>query len=271
MVFIKNSNHMIRIVSFCTGLIFLSTSFLFSSCAENDDERPVVSIIAPGEQLVVYTGDTLALVVRFTDNEGLRQYKLDIHANQDGHSHGKSNSGLPGWDTLIINDISGDSALILLSLPIPQGIWTGSYHLTAYALDLSGNQGLLSRNFVVKDVTDTVAPSMSLSSPVVGGTYSGSIAMAGQITDTKSDGSLGLMSNIRVRLVKANDVTVSNVLLNLRESNAWGEGIWNATTGELSGLVSIPTSVGAGAYIFEVRAEDQFGNRTLSELSITLN
>ncbi|MCX7769124.1 MAG: DUF4625 domain-containing protein, partial [Flavobacteriales bacterium] len=81
---------------------FFSALFLlaFEACSRRDRERPLIQLLNfPEDTIWLHTGDTLHLTLRFTDNEALAQYKIDIHDNLDGHNHPKVYRARP-WSRL---------------------------------------------------------------------------------------------------------------------------------------------------------------------------
>jgi len=121
---------------FLLSLIAVGTS----SCSkdEEDTEKPKIES-ATLENKWVAAGDEIHLDLVFTDNEGLKEYKVDIHDDFDGHSHGKT-ANYEKFETVIINPISGLSFDDHLHIDVPTNAMAGPYHLGVYVLDQDGNQ-----------------------------------------------------------------------------------------------------------------------------------
>lgn len=132
-----------------TGLLAAFTLVAINTgCNKEDDEAPVIQELsingmAVGTEMDIYAGDVLEISFRVTDNEALNQVKIDIHANDDGHSHDGHDHGGEGafgnWETLEIIDVSGTEETITRNITVPQTI-IGEWHFGVLALDETGNE-----------------------------------------------------------------------------------------------------------------------------------
>lgn len=143
------------------------------ACTSNDDivkdnELPVITdagITANPVDCQVYSrGDVIPFRYRFTDNEELGNYNIEIHNNFDHHTHGtqKDNCKLdPKKDSkdykkpwVYNQDFTiprGDKAYdAKQDIQIPADIDTGDYHFVIRVTDQAGNQQLRSMPIKIK-------------------------------------------------------------------------------------------------------------------------
>jgi hypothetical protein len=94
----------------------------------------------------IQAGESMQISLMVSDNENLKQVKVNVHAADDGHGHG-SGSGVvlqPNvgtWNYSSIIELTGQSATANLSLSVPADI-IGSWHLEIMAIDESGNEAI---------------------------------------------------------------------------------------------------------------------------------
>jgi hypothetical protein len=251
---------------------FLSLTFigLCMVACSNDTLPPQVTISTPAEEVRLATGMPLNISVSYADNDILRQYKLDIHPNFDDHSHGKPAGLNPDWDTIIVGDLAGSTQSIQQNLVVPQNIRTGEYHLTAFALDVSGNEGRFTRVFYIYDVQDTVKPTVSFSAPVENTNFSGALLVEGQMSDLTSSGATGAIGAIFVRLVRADSPTQVTTLGTFLESTNFN-GAFDPATGVFSRNFNVSNGISSGAYKLRVEVVDETGNQTFWERNVNKN
>ncbi|MCP4440054.1 MAG: DUF4625 domain-containing protein [Aureispira sp.] len=116
--------------------------------------------------ITIYTGDTLVWEVDMSDDQGLSQYKIDIHENFDCHGHRSPVTNI--WNVSEIVNISGTSLEDRLELVVPDNARAGNYHFQIRLLDESGNQGEVNYySFKVKNGQDTIAPSLALTNTLL--------------------------------------------------------------------------------------------------------
>lgn len=75
-------------------ILLLSLLLSYYSCDKNtdiDNQKPIIDLSSkdafPVSCDTLYFGETFILKVKFTDNEQLGSYSIDIHNNFDHHSH----------------------------------------------------------------------------------------------------------------------------------------------------------------------------------------
>src|SRR5690606_19638314 len=84
----------------------IATVVMFSACSKDEDTEKPVIVAATIDDEFIAAGDELHIDLEITDNEGLKEYKIDIHDDFDGHTHGKT-AAYEKFETVIINAISG--------------------------------------------------------------------------------------------------------------------------------------------------------------------
>lgn len=143
--------------------ILFKTSFIaillnFIACSNEDDngnldtQKPTIEIIKPTDHAEFMPGDVLNLEAILQDNVGLASYKIEIHAETDGHTHEKFNKKHEDEDhadwlyteTQTI-DANISTLEIHKNITIPTTIQNlpiteGHYHLGIYVIDTSGNE-----------------------------------------------------------------------------------------------------------------------------------
>jgi len=137
---------------FFTALLL--TGLAYAGCSKNDDNdstKPVITLNSPEEGEIIYAGTDTSIIclnATFSDNEKLKQYKINIH-NAAGHGH-KNGNNL--WDTTIVQPLDGrsrdvDFDINLANFNIAD---TADYHFMVYCLDEAGNESMVYRTIEVK-------------------------------------------------------------------------------------------------------------------------
>jgi len=111
---------------------------LIVGCKKEDTEKPVITISSPTEASSYKQGETINVVGKITDNENLKQYKIDFHIG-NGHSHGKMQTTTADFEFEDIRDIEGKTYDLNLNITLPDNVTVGEYHLIIDATDQSGN------------------------------------------------------------------------------------------------------------------------------------
>ena len=125
-------------------LLGLGSMFLLAGCGDADEEVSAVDTAAPTIEVsepvmgeAVAAGSDMHFEATFTDNEALATFKLDLHENFDGHSHGKVS--VTPFDFEQTYTIQGKTAEPHEDVAIAADATAGPYHLTVVAIDASGN------------------------------------------------------------------------------------------------------------------------------------
>jgi hypothetical protein len=132
-------------------LMLLAGSGLVYSCRSDADTTApeIKSVTVDGmesDSHTILAGEIMQVVLDLHDNENLKQVKVNVHAADDGHTHG-SGSGAVGqpnvgsWSYSKIIDIAGQHATADLNLTVPLDI-AGEWHLEVMAIDASGNEAV---------------------------------------------------------------------------------------------------------------------------------
>ncbi len=131
--------------------MLLAGSGLVYSCRPDADTTApeIKSVTVDGmesDSHTILAGEIMQVVLDLHDNENLKQVKVNVHAADDGHTHG-SGSGAVGqpnvgsWSYSKIIDIAGQHATADLNLTVPLDI-AGEWHLEVMAIDASGNEAV---------------------------------------------------------------------------------------------------------------------------------
>lgn len=134
---------------FALVLLFAGAISLSSCKKDNDEEAPKITEVRingelAGEHIHVDAASTIEIQIKLTDNEALSQLKIDIHGNDDGHTHGgeeeaHSGSAQGSWEELAIVQLSGTEETITRSFIVPNTV-RGEWHLSLRAIDSKGNE-----------------------------------------------------------------------------------------------------------------------------------
>lgn len=240
---------------FKISIIITLIATLLMAC-QGDMEKPLIVINEPSANAVIECGDTLTVDFSITDNEALNQFKIDIHGDHDGHSHGKLAWLFPAFDTIIIENLNGISADRHIRIPTPANAWPGPYHVIVYATDQSGNEQITSRNITLINYTDTVAPTAQITSPSDAATLTNPFLVTAQIQDLLSDGNAGEVRTIKVLLVQG----ASEFLLGTFDEPGNFNGAYSQVTGNFSYSFNMPSGVSAGNYELEIEVYDSYFN-----------
>lgn len=200
--------------------------------------------------LQLVSGTPLALSIKFSGSNNLAQYKIDIHNNFDCHAHERPMSE---WHFLKIGEITGKTATITETIPLPADAFSGNYHCIIRLIDELGNEGPFKEfNLVVRNSEDSEAPVISYELPA-----SDSIAInkgtqlifKGTVTDNLS------LENGRLEITytdaNGNDYNAINELF----------PAITTTSHHFERAYTIPAYAASGLAIFRLKAYDKFNNQ----------
>jgi hypothetical protein len=140
-----------------TALILITAFGVACSKEDMDTELPQIIMTSanhfPNNCDTLYIGESFTFRARFTDNQELGSYSIDIHHNFDHHSHSTDISDCPMDPVkaaenpfLFIRqfDISPGLSEYDASQPIqvPAGVDPGDYHLMVRVTDRTGWQAI---------------------------------------------------------------------------------------------------------------------------------
>jgi hypothetical protein len=133
-------------------IVLLSGAVFFNSCDKEDTKKPVINLIEPEDDEVLFTGTEIHFEAEFSDDTELASYKIDIHFN-DGHIH--KSSGLEeevefsfqkSWDfepgkknALIHHD-----EIVIPEFIEGKPVKSGYYHFIVFCTDKAGNESYIS-------------------------------------------------------------------------------------------------------------------------------
>jgi len=254
--------------------VFFAPAFLclaFFACSV-DDLPPTIQF--PNDDIYTgkFMGDSIHVSVNFSDNEALNQFKIDIHSNHDGHSHGKPQDALAKWDTVIIGSLSGTADAIDFYVPIPRGYLPGPYHFTVFCLDKNGNESTSNISLVFKDETDTIAPVVAVQSPQANAVLATPFVVLANLSDVLSDGTAATELN-QVELTLENISSQEEFMV--ADFNAvqlaGSVSLYDPATGVLNlNNLSIPSAAGPGNYLLRLSVFDAYFNLGLVEVAVVL-
>jgi hypothetical protein len=265
-----------KILKLTLGLIIV---LFFNSCdTAKDNESPVLELLSvsptlgsdsicgtlePNNVIRLFSGDTLKLDMLMSDNEGLSQYKIDIHENFDCHGH-KAASVNP-WQVLEIIDLNGKSQNISKSIIVPDNATAGIYHFQIRLLDLSGNEtgGTEAYSIILKNNLDTVKPNLTIDPTnqfPLNLNAGQNLTISGNVSDNLA------LDGGKLELVYFT-LSGNRVLANeIRFDSTFG------TNYNYQLNFTIPPTLPAGNYTFQLRLFDGVGNNVFSrDLIVNLN
>jgi hypothetical protein len=243
------------------------TATLFITSCGTDNQAPEITISVPTAQEVVETGGDIHLEFDITDDVDLNQFKIDIHGDHDGHSHGKLTEILPAFDTIIIENISGTMINRHLHIEIPADAWPGPYHVGIYATDKSGNESMKSVDIIVINPMDEMPPSVDITAPANGASVVGSVQVIAQLSDMKSD------------MVTAGEIrSIEVILTNGTEEFDLGDydetenfnGKYDPLTGTFQSTFALPNGISSGNWQLEIHCYDSYFNEAHQSVNIII-
>lgn len=218
----------------------------------------ICGVVEP-EVYALSGGDTLALSLELTDNEGLSQLKVDIHGNFDCHGHARlAGPDTEDWSVLDLIDLEGTARTLDLRLPAPANPTAGAYHFQFRLVDAAGNEAPEPFVYSINlgNAADTVAPLLTATDPAAG---TGLSLARGASRDfalrLEDDRPLGEGGNGRVEL---RYIRAANGNSFLADALDFGPAEGALATPTLT--LTVPTTVIPGAYTVEARAWDGVRN-----------
>ena len=138
-------------------LALLSASVFFWSCSsdETDTEKPVIEISSPADHAHFHPGDIIHFDAEFSDNVGLKQFKIDIHWGE-GHDHksGQHDDHGHAWSYEYIGELYGRNKHIHMDITIPEDAKHGEYHFLVFVTDKAGNEAFVALEIEIEDDHD---------------------------------------------------------------------------------------------------------------------
>lgn len=215
------------------------------------------------EEVTVSAGVAFQVAVEVSDNEALGQFKLDIHDDFDGHTHGKN---WAPWDTLIIGNISGTNQQINLGIPVPSWAAAGAYHATLRLIDARGNEAPYQTMTLY--ITNGSEPTINLTSPNFSSPVTFergmSYALQGAISDDTG------LDEIIIYLEEGHaHKTAEEPIFEFDVDLGGSIATWDfETDGNI--VINIPQAAEIGDYILHIIAKDVDGNYGIFEGEIEI-
>jgi hypothetical protein len=131
-------------------------ALFYSGCGDSDSvdtTRPTIEIVGPEDGAEFEPGDVINFSAIFRDNVELRSYRIQIHIDDDGHTHGRLKDVGEPFEYEATGEFNrGDrEATINRDIPIPNNAAHGEYHLGVYCTDAAGNEAVQYIEFFLED------------------------------------------------------------------------------------------------------------------------
>ena len=148
-------------INFCIFCLAAISFVTMTSCDDKDGDtvKPVINLIEPGEGDIVEIGDEhgIHLDMTLSDNEMLREYKVDIHPVFDGHSHSHELRAPEPEETTVDFyfqkswSVAGkkNTPVHHHEIMVPANATPGEYHFMVYCTDAAGNEEYAVRTIVL--------------------------------------------------------------------------------------------------------------------------
>lgn len=239
-----------------SAFVIIFTLLLIISCNQ-DDANPTVNDFTyseGGTEKSVDTGATFQVKAVLEDGQGLKEFKLNIHNNFDGHAHKKAID----WDEIYVEDITGKTFELTHEFKIPSAK-SGPYHITLNALDQSGNESKTSLLYLQVDRPD--APMIQIDTPSFNDlsiAKGDTLYVDGQITDDADLAQVNVLSELDK---ETEEVPIFDQNYALSDTI---QPIWDLQNdGKLK--IQIPTDATSGTYLFHIDVTDSTGNFAVEE------
>lgn len=244
-------------------LAFLISGLLLA-CSDDEDvdnSPPVVSKVTLNGQatgISVNPGTTMVLEAVFEDDIELGEYKIDIHNNFDGHSHGRTKA--PFFFSKSYT-LTGTSETVQQELHIPEGSTPGEYHFQLQYIDAAGNEGeIVVMEFEIADPANQ--PTLTITSPdmsrVLDVAAGKNIIVAGTAADPDGLAEVHILiqqeevhNHGRLGQGEASSIFALEIPLK-------GESTWT-----FHETITVPAEVSPGHYELSIAAEDLAGYRKI--------
>jgi hypothetical protein len=204
--------------------------------------------------IALRSDDSLRFELRFSDNEGLSQYKIDIHDNFDCHGH-RSPQTASTWSVQTLGDLSGTEQILRLALAPPADVRAGDYHFQVSVLDESGNELENAQFYTLRllNVQDSIAPQWQSSTISAGDTLTLATGTALQLSANLQD-NLPLEQSRAVLLYYT--LSGNRIVAQTQDINTAN------TSQNVQFNYVLPSTLSPGRYEFQLQGYDRLNNRT---------
>lgn len=239
-------------------LLIPIAAIALASCSKDqgDTTAPVFgNVTVQGESdnpIYLDAGTQIGVMAEVSDNEALKQVKIDLHDAFDGHDHNKAN--FTPWTYVNIISVSGKSAVAVDSTIIPEEATAGMYHAVLRVLDEAGNEGdFVEKVLIIKNGSEpaisVTAPDFNTHPHFAPGDV---VSFAGDIADPDE------FDEIHIMLREQEDLDHYHVLAESEHELV----DQNVSSFDLSTVsLTIPTDAEAGEYEVAIIAVDKLGNQ----------
>lgn len=153
------------------SILILLFIVVLASCNKDDDASPQDTTKPTIDRNTTHlhgviggkinAGNKLEIHYKVSDNTGLKELKIDVHNNFDGHSHGRLSATPYEWDTII--RLSGTVREDEIETWIPTTALAGPYDVGLFVTDEAGNQG--NSFYLTFNLSNGSEPVISITSP----------------------------------------------------------------------------------------------------------
>lgn len=128
-------------ITFLAAIVMLQTGC--GSDESVDNKKPEIEILSPQTGAEFAPESAIHFQAKFSDNIALGSYRIEIHYNDDGHSHGRlTETGQP-FEYENTGSFNGKrEAEIEVSIPISHDAAHGEYHIGVHCTDEAGNENV---------------------------------------------------------------------------------------------------------------------------------
>jgi len=169
------------------SLLLLVVALFWTACSDGFDlERPTTELISPVNGQTVNTGQGIQLLVKFTDNGNLLQYKMRLEGIDSLNRITKDTT----YRLVFIEGISGSEYMLEHNITLPYSTFNGYYRIIVSCIDDDGNESYPDTASVrIVNVLDSIPPVFDIQGiPGPGDTLKlgMGIALSGRISDETS-------------------------------------------------------------------------------------
>jgi hypothetical protein len=138
--------------------LLVGTSLLLGSCSKDEDTSPpTIEIQKPQENEVVFTGSTLKMRFRFTDEYGIQKYSYEIFPEVGDNTYNDFVYSNEVFIPTLYTELVFDHSVLIPEMSTYPNVWafttTGNYILRVTATDNYGNVNTKERIFKVEALT----------------------------------------------------------------------------------------------------------------------
>ncbi len=141
---------------------------LVSCNDKGDTTQPLIELVNPAEGSAFARGSEMCVFMHLSDDTALESFKINIHNNFNGHSHGskaedhdhedfnhdtanafKYNETSETLDGYSISGLVNTSPDVDIEIPVDASY--GDYHIMVYCYDAAGNESYVARSFQITE------------------------------------------------------------------------------------------------------------------------